>query len=125
MNSFLKTDDFHNLSIIFFIENEYSYMIDVISYQNYLQTGKLNINVRLLIDIYTQAYMNAVKVGQIHHMQQQDISQVNKIVQEIIWGSVKFRLKIIIPSYMYSRKNYTVRKFNIFLVQLTQSVAVF
>lgn len=39
MNSFLvkiKTDDFHNLSIIFFIENEYSYMIDVISYQNYL-----------------------------------------------------------------------------------------
>lgn len=60
--------------------------------------------------------MNAVKVGQIYHMQQWDISQVNKIVQEIIWGSVKFRLKIIIPSYMYSRKNYTVRKFNIFLV---------
>lgn len=60
--------------------------------------------------------MNAVKVGQIYHMQQKDISQVNKIVQEIIWGSVKFRLKIIIPSYMYSRKKYTDRKFNILLV---------
>lgn len=32
MNSFFKIDDFYNLLIIFFIENEYSYMIDVIFY---------------------------------------------------------------------------------------------
>lgn len=32
MNSLFKIDDFYNLLIIFFIENEYSYMIDVIFY---------------------------------------------------------------------------------------------
>lgn len=67
MNSFLKTDDFHNLSIIFFIENEYSYMIDVISYQNYFIDWQIKHKCSI-VDWYT--YMNAVKVGQIYHMQQ-------------------------------------------------------